>query len=133
MKKIIISRERAMQQAPSSVKAEMINDYNRPNINTFDDVMNFKHYFKNWTILQGEHGPEVGIDNSKIYISVYHFLEYQGKDPHKYDTFNIGGYFYKICGNDYKVCKYKEFEELIHKYDFNLLLKNFHEFEKFKK
>jgi len=128
-----INRERAMQQASSSVRAQMISDSKRHNINNFDDIKNFEHYFKNWTLLQGEHGPEYGSNNSKIYISVYHFLEYQGKDPHEYDTFNIGGYFYKICGNDYKICQYKEFEELIHKYDFDLLLTNFDDFEKFKK
>ena len=131
MKKITISRERAMQQAPISLRNQLLNEDERPNFNTQEDILNFDYYFKNWTLIEGENGPEPL--NSKIYISVYHFLEYQGRDPHQYNTFKIGGHFYSECGNDYLTCRYKEFSELIHKYDFDLLLTNFHEFENFKK
>lgn len=96
----------------------------------FQKIMNFPNYFSAGEIEYGIHGPE--IENGKLYISVYHFLEFHLLNPRCYNTFSIGNEFSKLTSN-YKTCKYKSQNFTIGKYDWVLLKNNWVIFERYKK
>lgn len=124
-----ISKDRLLSQMDSKTKAEFLRKDNRPNKGEKSDILNFKHYFSGFTLIEGKHGPEES--ENKIYISVYHFLEYEGFDPHDYNTESIGRYLCTLT-NDYKQCLYKDFPYEINKYDFNFLISNQKVFKDYK-
>ncbi len=96
----------------------------------FQKIMDFPNYYSAGEIEYGIHGPE--IENGKLYISVYHFLEFHLLNPRNYNTFSIGNEFSKLS-NDYKTCKYKSQNFTIGKYDWELLKNNWAIFERYKK
>jgi hypothetical protein len=94
----------------------------RPNHGQKNDILNFKGYFSKYTIEWGFHGPEEGADG-KIYLSVFHYLQYIGEDPFRYNTNSIG---LNLMGPGIGTiqCKYKEQTFVINKFDFDLLESN---------
>lgn len=69
--------------------------------------------------------------DGKVYISVYHFLQYEGLDPEKYDTERIGLYLYVEVTKDVIVCHYENYEKDINKYLYQILVENMKDFEDF--
>ena len=98
--------------------------------NKIQDILNYGGYYSAGDIEYGIHGPDL-VDGT-IYISVYHFLQFSGKDPRNYDTFKMGKEFTGIT-SDYKKCKYVRQNFEIGKYSFELLEKNMKLVEQFKK
>lgn len=109
------------------VSSEKIEGKNRG----FDEVLNFKRYYSAGAIEQGIHGPEVS--NNKLYISIYHYLEYLGLTPRNYNTLALGNYLTSISANDYKTCKYKTQSFYIKKFNLDLLIGKESVFEDYKK
>lgn len=67
-------------------------------------VLNRGGYFAAGRIKEGIHGPEKS--NGKVYISIYHYLDFIGEDPRDYDTFNLGRALTDLSNGDYRSCKY---------------------------
>ena len=116
--KIEYSFDRALKQVSGNEKSEMLKVSNRPNKEQPNDILNFEHYFDGYTLTEGFHGPE--LDNSIVYISVYHFMEYQGIVPASYDTEGIGLHLSTIK-TAIKFCRYKELPYKINKYDYTFI------------
>jgi len=127
--KIKISNDRLLSQMDPKSKSQFLRNVNRPNKGMPLDIFNFKHYFDGFTLIEGIHGPEES--DSKIYISVYHFMEYEGIDPHDFETVKIGGHLSELT-SDYKSCLYRDFAHKINKYDYNFLIKNQSAFSNYK-
>lgn len=124
--------DRFLKQADSKTRAEHINNQDRPFKGTNDDILNFKQYFEGYTPKEGTiNGPE--LKNSKVYISIYHFLEYEGSDPNSYDTEKIGLHFYNNITQDTIPCYYEDYSKKIDKYEYSVLKNNFSVFEKYLK
>lgn len=127
--KVKIPIDRVLGQVDSKTRADYLKNVDRPNKGTQNDILGFKNYFSGFTLIEGDHGPEK--HGSKTYISVYHFMEYEGINPHDFDTLKIGGHLSTIT-TDYKSCKYKEFPHKINKYDYSFLCKHQSVFPSFK-
>lgn len=96
----------------------------------FNSILNFKGYYSAGKIDKGNHGPE--IDNEKLYISIYHYLQYIGEDPHDYYTDKLGNYL-TTKSSDYKECKYETQSYDINKFNIDLLKSERNNFDKYKK
>lgn len=94
-----------------------------------NEIVNFKGYYNAGELDYGIHGPEQ-IEN-KVYLSIWHYLEFIGEKPFEYDTKNIGDSFHLLT-DDIHYCKYKKYGYQHGKYDFNLLKKNMEIFQKLK-
>lgn len=128
--RIKISKERLLNQMNAEKRADYFSKQQRPNKGTVDDILKFKHYFNKFEPKKGTiNGPEV--KKSKVYISVYHFLEYEGLNPKLYDTDNIGLYFYNNITKDTIPCFYVDYSKKIDKYEYKVLKENFEIFEKY--
>lgn len=69
-------------------------------------IMAKTNYFKKCVEMDfGTHGPEIKDD--EVYISIYHFLEFLGVFPSKYQTVELGGYLSDLAGDDKIPCKYE--------------------------
>lgn len=103
----------------------------RTNHGQVDYILNFDGYFSKYTIEWGIHGPEIGADG-KVYISVFHYLEYIGEDPFKYNTKGLG---LNLMGPGIATiqCKYKEQHFVINKFDFEYLESNIQKIKEYKK
>lgn len=88
-------------------------------MNKIDQILNFPNYHSAGEIEFGIHGPE--IDNGNLYISIFHYLEFLGEDPRKYNTLRLGNYLTRQSNNDYKTCKYQTQGYSINKFKLNLL------------
>ena len=117
-----------INQSSGAEKIRLLNDANRPYFEELSDIVNFPHYFSNLKIEYGIHRPE--LKNNKIYISVYHFMEYNSILPQNYDTIAIGGFFSNLT-NDFTKCKYYNQDFEINKYDYNFIKENKELFTKF--
>jgi hypothetical protein len=111
-------------------KYDAINKLNRPNKDSTNDILNFKHYYNGLTIETGKNGPE--LNNDKVYISIYHFMEYNGINPNNFDTFEIGNRLERRT-NDYTICKYEEHDYKINKYEYSFIETNQNIFNDFRK
>jgi hypothetical protein len=127
MAKVSMSKSRFSQHLSGEQKIEFINQ-NLLNA-TDKNILNFELYFKGKKIEYGVDGPE--LKEGKIYISVYHFLEFNGIDPHAYDVFTIGNYFTRLT-SDFLTVKYQNDDFKINKYHFNFLKLNKKSMEQFK-
>jgi hypothetical protein len=96
----------------------------------FDLILNYSNYYSKGEIEYGIDGPEIFED--KLYISIYHYLEYINENPHNYDTFNLGLYLFKKSEN-FRKCKYKDQNIEIDKYNLELLKTERKNFDKYKK
>jgi hypothetical protein len=96
----------------------------------FDSILNFSNYYSKGEMEYGIDGPEIYED--KLYISIYHYLEYINENPHNYDTFNLGLYLFTKSATILK-CKYKAQNIEIDKYDLELLKTESDNFKKYKK
>ena len=98
-------------------------------MSNFESILNFSNYYKKCDIESGIHGPEVHED--KLYISIYHYLQYLNEDPHNYDTLNLGLYLFSKSATLRK-CKYECQNFEIDKYNLELLQTERNNFEKYK-
>lgn len=98
--------------------------------NKIQNILNYEGYFSAGDIEYGIHGPEL-VDGT-IYISVYHYLEFTGKNPRNYDTFKMGAAFTDMT-DDSKKCKYETQNFEIKKYSFELIEENPEVVEDFRK
>jgi hypothetical protein len=114
---------------PIDKKIDLINKLNRPNFGEINDILNFEYYFSKHFIEWDIHGPE--LENNKVYLSIFHFMEYNGINPLKYDTISIGGYLSTIT-QDFKICKYISQSYDVNKYDFEFRSQNKSCFENYK-
>lgn len=96
----------------------------------FDKITNKSNYYKASEIEYGIHGPE--IEDNKLYISIYHYIEYLGLSPRDYNTFKLGNYLTN-CSSNYKECKYESQSFSINKFDLELLKKERSSFEDYRK
>ena len=110
-------------------RAEQLRNASRPNKGLVEDIVNFEHYFSGKKLEHGRHGPEV--HGGKAYISVYHFLEYEGINPREYDTLAIGGRLSELT-HDFYECKYVNDHYTINKYEYNFLKEKQETFKNFK-
>ncbi len=132
MKKVVIPVERLIMQADAAKRAEYVRNLIRPLKDTHEDILNFKMYFKSYNPLPGIiNGPEE--KGGKIYISIYHFMEYNGINPELYYTLNIGLYFYENITKDVISCFYTNYPHKIDKYDYEIIKRNQHIFKNFLK
>lgn len=84
----------------------------------YNSVISFGNYFKAGEIEYGIHGPEMNGD--KLYLSVWHYLEYIGQNTILYDTLQLGRYLTQKSSS-YLKCKYQSQNFEINKFDFELL------------
>lgn len=96
----------------------------------FSKIMNFSNYYSAGTTEYGVDGPE--IEDSKLYLSVYHYLQYLGENPRDYDTFRLGNYLTGMSLN-YKSCKYESQSFSINKFDLDLLKKEESQFSRYER
>lgn len=119
-----IPMARLVAQLDSKRRAEYIKNIARPNKGKNEDILNFQFYFNKYTTKKGSiNGPE--LLNNSVYISVYHFLEYEGYDPNEYDTFAIGLDMF-IMSQDIIPCFYEDYPKTdkINKYKYEFLINN---------
>lgn len=81
------------------------------------EILNYSRYYSAGEMDYGIDGPE--LENGVVYISVYHYLQFTGRSPRDYDSFDMGLAFTSIT-NDYKKCKYARQNFEIGKYSFEL-------------
>lgn len=96
-------------------------------------ILNFDDYYKGKKIIVGKNGPEK--INTKVFISIYHFLEVNGKDPKNFDVLAAGADLTSVCRSykeNYEICEYEGDGYEIHKYEYFFIIKNFSIIEKFK-
>jgi len=97
--------------------------------NRFDDILQYKRYYKACEEMEyGIHGPEV--KDGKLYISIFHYLQFIGKNPKSYDTFSLGNYLTN-ASSYYETCQYACQNFNINKFDLDLLQKEEINFNKF--
>jgi hypothetical protein len=96
----------------------------------FKLIMNFSNYYSAGEIEYGIDGPEINGD--KLYISIYHYLEFIGENPRNYDTLKLGEYL-TSKSFDYKVCKYKSQHFDINKFNLELLKEERSNFSNYRK
>ena len=104
--------------------------YSDPEEQLVENVFNYKSYYDAGEIDYGKHGPE--LINGQLYVSVYHFLEFNGYKPNQYNTNALG----KLLSNnnsDITICKYKAHDFEIRKYNYQFLKEKEIEFEVFKR
>jgi len=96
----------------------------------FDEILIYQNYYSpgSTEMEYGLHGPEM--KNGKLYISIYHYLEFTGDSPWKYNTFKLGGYL-STCSNDYLKCKYKNQSFEISKFNIEIIKKEKLNFKNF--
>ena len=127
MAKVSMSKSRFSQHLSGDQKIEFIaSNKIQP---TNENILNFKMYFKGKTLEYGENGPE--LKEGKIYISVYHFLEFNGINPHNYDVFAMGNYLARLT-SDYCIVKYVSDDFKINKYHYDFIRLNNNILEQFK-
>lgn len=106
----------------------------------FKEILEFNGYY-------GRNDPKIELisgevngpirKNDKVYISVYHFLQYKGiKFPKReFDTEGLGGHFSAICNNDFISVTYKLTNGTVQttqRYDYDLILRNKEVFKKYR-
>lgn len=128
-KRVSISKDSLLQYLSPSRKAEELAKMSRPNKGTVSDIMNFEHYYSGKQLIQGKHGPE--LHDGKAYLSVYHFMEYEGIDPQGYDTRAIGGRLSELT-HDFYQCEYKGDGYTVNKYEYSFLKEKQETFKNFK-
>lgn len=107
--------------------------------NAFAKILEFKGYYgKNDPLIELIEGEVNGPirRNDKVYISVYHYLEFKNVAPSKFDTNGIGKYFASICDDDFILITYKLKNGKIQttkRYDYNFIERNKETFKKFRK
>lgn len=127
MAKLSMSKSRFSQHLSGDQKIEFIaSNKIQP---TDENILNFKLYFKGKKVEYGENGPE--LKEGKIYISVYHFLEFNGINPHNYDVFSMGNYLSSLT-SDYCIVKYVMDDFKINKYPYDFIRRNNNILEQFK-
>lgn len=89
-------------------------------VKKLNQILNYK-YFSGGEIEIGISGPE--LDDEKVYITVFDYLQFIGETPSDFDTYNLGKELSKLS-KYYKTCKYKNQDFTIRKYDYELLEKN---------
>lgn len=97
----------------------------------FQGIMSFGRYFEAGTIEKGIHGPE--INNGKLYMSIFHYLEYMQMGPRSYDTFKLGNYLTGRSAGDYQECKYDTQHFHINKFNLELLKREMPNFRVYRK
>jgi hypothetical protein len=104
----------------------------------FKQILDFKGYYgmndPRIELIDGEvNGPIRR--NDKIYISIYHYLEFKRESVNSYDKNKAGAYFKSISNGDYVTVTYKLRSGVVqttHRYDYNLIERNKKELEKFR-
>lgn len=96
----------------------------------FNNILSFGNYYSAGPMEFGIDGPETS--DGKLYISIYHYLEYLQRNPHDYNTFKLGQYLTSLSA-DYKVCKYLRQSFRINKFELSLLERELANFNQFKK
>lgn len=98
----------------------------------FQGILNYSNYFKagDGRMDVGKHGPE--IFNGKLYMSIFHYLEYVNKGPRNYDTFSLGRHLTEKSIH-YLTCKYSAQSFSINKFELDLLKQEEINFSRFKK
>jgi hypothetical protein len=91
-------------------------------------VMSYSSYYSAGGIENGIHGPEMYNDN--LYISIYHYLQFKGRNPNSYDTFKLGGVLSRN-NPDYRECKYKGQSFSIKKFNLKTIFENENLIEQF--
>lgn len=119
-----------LNKIKSNFKNNIENQIDSNLSSNFSAILNYSNYYSDGPMDFGIDGPE--IDNQKLYISIYHFLQYIGEDPHNYDTYSLGNYLTKKS-LDYKTCKYMCQSFNINKFNFELLIIEKNNFLSFKK
>ncbi len=128
----------------------------RKNNNTYQsfthyDILRQRYYHRDKKIREedysngdkiklGTHGPE--LKNGKLYISIYHYLEYVCKEPNEYKTIELGGYLTEQSimtlsklNPQYISCEYYNYHHKINKFELEFLRKKEKSeiFEKYRK
>lgn len=100
--------------------------------NEHSRILNYPNYFMagNGQMDFGIHGPEV--IEGKLFISIYHYLEYIDISPRKYDTFSLGRYL-TSRSSKYLKCKYGSQNFEINKFELELLKEETGEFDNFRR
>lgn len=96
----------------------------------YQDIMNYPHYFSAGEMEYGIDGPE--INDGKLYLSIYHYLQYTRLKPSNYNTIPLGKYL-----TDKSLfspeCKYLSQPFSINKFDIELIESELGEFDRFMK
>ena len=93
------------------------------------NAMDFPNYFNAGEIDYGVHGPE--LINGQLYMSIYHYLEFNAYSPRSFNTNALGKYL-STNNSDISICKYKAHDFEIRKYNYHFLKSKESEFEVFK-
>ena len=96
-----------------------------------DRILNYRNYFKSCDIEYGAHGPEV--HNGEVYISLYHYMQFNDINPRGYDTFKLGSALTRNRAGDMLECKYECQGFKIIKYPFSYIQENENMFEDYTK
>ena len=83
-----------------------------------NNILNFPNYFRAGSIEYGIHGPED--KDGKVYLSVFHYLEFKGLNPRNYETFKLGQSLSSLT-SDSIACKYSNQNFRILKYPFSFI------------
>ena len=92
------------------------------------EILNYNGYFSAGDVEYGINGPE--LVDGKIYMSIYHYLEFIRENPRRFNTLKIG-LILAETNDDIKKCKYIKHKFEIKKYSFELLEENIGLFELF--
>lgn len=96
----------------------------------FESIKNYSNYYSACDIEHGIHGPEE--IEGKLFISIYHYLQYINENPQNYDTFTLGNYL-TSKSITYTKCKYVCQNYEINKFNSELLKIERNNFDKYKK
>lgn len=99
-------------------------------LETHQNILNYSYYFSAGEMEFGIDGPE--LINDKVYISIYHYLQYSKLKPAKYNTFSLGNYL-TSKSSYYAECKYKSQSFSINKFDLELIESELHAFDNYLK
>jgi hypothetical protein len=97
---------------------------------TKNSILNYPNYYSAGSIEYGKHGPEE--KDGEIYLSVFHYLEFNRLNPRDYNTFKLGQALASLT-SDSTACKYSNQSFQILKYPYSFIQSNDDLVESFKK
>jgi hypothetical protein len=101
------------------------------NEDKIERILNYGRYYKSCDIELGVHGPEM--HNSEVYISLFHYMQFNNINARDYDTYNLGNALNRNRAGDMLECKYECQNFKITKYPFSYIQENEVMFEDYTK
>lgn len=96
----------------------------------YQEILDYPYFFSAGEMEFGIDGPEL-IDQ-RLYISIYHYLQYAKLTPSKYNTLALGNYLTRKSSH-YTECKYMSQSFTINKFDVELIESELHVFDDYLK